>query len=1236
MAELDLASLVVSVRADVRDASTGIDQLNKKIDGISGSVKQAGQDTASVQQEMKNGWVGLSAQLSVFNELQASIGKPLLNFFKNAVNGASDLQETISKTNIVFKEYANDVMEWSENSTRTMGLSQQSALSMASAYGDLATSMGLATSTSKSMAMELTQLAADLASFKNIDAQQAFTALQGIFTGNAQALKGLGVVMNETTLEAFALSQGITKSYQSMSEAEKVALRYQFVLAQTANAQGDFERTSSGFANASRTLEQSWSELCDSLGSMLLPVLETVIGVITDIVQFVNDLPDGLKAVITSLGVATTAFTVLVPVILKCVNILKAFQDALKTTEAITAISMAKISAIVIGITALISGLAKMYAEAQAKSEASAREIKKVRDELLEVDKVDPTIDIAVKQEEATNKISNVSTLLNGLSDKAVSLAVNTEGLPEWMENGISELEVKLNSATTIGDLLNLETDFIELEAKIKKLSVDMGPDWIPPEDLAKVQEALNELADLKLYVFPSLGGTTETNKQALIDMCGTIQSQLDSLEDYNKAHMGVLIAFDPEGNMMSPQEWLEQKGYDVAQITAKINSASTEEDWEEVKKLITDITANVVLAYPSGSEVEGEVQTLYDYFAALQNIPVTIDVKAPTPFNMDIIKLNTVNAIKRWNLEAKLAVLLPDGQEKGEQFAKAFNDAVSSLYGLVTLEFDQTSPTAIQALQLIDRLEEIKNGITGDITLKIPSQDITAMNDLARDFTVISSASETLWSYNNVKTLKEISEAIYKRRTGEDATGSLYADLQSLYDLINNGEIGENSLFAQINSAIENGISLTDSWKDAISNVITEIGKIPAEYLNTQRQLNLQFAGESILRGLNAGSTEERDMYFEEARKYFQSGVDVNNQQQKLLDLFSGEYETFEDYLAAISKVYDLSKGNGLDTTAPERKLTDYIDLMSQGATLYTSAFKDMANDATEASKSLNIFEESTSATREAQANYFKELTENYRGDYHGDYLYLKNMSAFQKYFYDGDYEEDLQRVFEDFEMRAWELAERDAQLADLQRYASFEGGEYKNREELQEAMVELAAQMETASDEDRALMQTTMDYFNRLDSAFVVKGIAQMYLDALGDGFKGFTEEQLAGMDDIQKEFASALQALYENGNLDFNNLDTRMLMMESLAPWLEKINTGTGDTEAQEVVNGTKNDVKGDLVQGNKHVGDINYNYNYGYVPEQPTVMQMYDGAVAESTRIANSIGSAIYGGTGSGGE
>jgi hypothetical protein len=120
--------------------------------------------------------------------LSMTVTAPIVGLGVAAVKMASDLTENINKTDVAFKNNAQEVKTWSESTLKNFGISKGSALDMASLFGDMGTAMGQTTPEAAKMSTSLVGLAGDLASFKNIGIAQAEDALKGIFTGEGESL----------------------------------------------------------------------------------------------------------------------------------------------------------------------------------------------------------------------------------------------------------------------------------------------------------------------------------------------------------------------------------------------------------------------------------------------------------------------------------------------------------------------------------------------------------------------------------------------------------------------------------------------------------------------------------------------------------------------------------------------------------------------------------------------------------------------------------------------------------------------------------------------------------------------------------------------------------------------------------------------------------------------------------------------------------------------------------------
>lgn len=219
-----------------------------------------------------------------------------------AIKMASDFNESLNKVDVAFKGSSQSVKDFAKTSLKQFGIAQGSALDMAALFGDMGTSMGLTTAQAAKMSTSLVGLAGDMASFKNMNIEEVTTALNGIFTGETESLKRLGIVMTEANIKTFALSQGIKKQYEEMSQAEKTLLRYQYVLNVTKNSQGDYARTAGGAANQMREFNNTVKELGVSFGQVLLPIFTSVVKSLNSVLQSINNLSPATKTLVLALG----------------------------------------------------------------------------------------------------------------------------------------------------------------------------------------------------------------------------------------------------------------------------------------------------------------------------------------------------------------------------------------------------------------------------------------------------------------------------------------------------------------------------------------------------------------------------------------------------------------------------------------------------------------------------------------------------------------------------------------------------------------------------------------------------------------------------------------------------------------------------------------------------------------------------------------------------------------------
>lgn len=226
----------------------------------------------------------------------ADLGREMVEFAKSGIETASNLDEVQNVVDTTFgASGAATIEEFAKSAATSFGMSELSAKQFTGTMGSMLKSMGLTEDEVLSMSTDLTGLAGDIASFYNLDPEEAFSKLRSGISGETEPLKQLGINMSVANLEAYALSQGISTAYSKMSQAEQATLRYNYLMQATADAQGDFAKTSDSYANQQRIMELNMENLSASIGGALLPYM-------TELTSALNGLLSGETDVSTFVG----------------------------------------------------------------------------------------------------------------------------------------------------------------------------------------------------------------------------------------------------------------------------------------------------------------------------------------------------------------------------------------------------------------------------------------------------------------------------------------------------------------------------------------------------------------------------------------------------------------------------------------------------------------------------------------------------------------------------------------------------------------------------------------------------------------------------------------------------------------------------------------------------------------------------------------------------------------------
>lgn len=272
---LKLADAVAFLRAD--DS-----QLKSDMAEAEGTMDASGGRFAGVLQGM-----GMAVGLGIAG-IAASALTQVTAFMGDSVAAASDLGETLSKTNVLFGDSANAVVQFAEAAATNFGQSRQQALDAAATFATFGSAAGLAGDDLVGFSTGFVGLASDLASFNNTTPEQAIEAIGAALRGEAEPLRAYGVLLDDASMRQKALELGLIETTnEALTPQNKVLAAQALIYEQTGAAQGDFARTSGGLANQQRILEAQMSDLQATVGEALLPVMLTLTSSFNTLVQAV-------------------------------------------------------------------------------------------------------------------------------------------------------------------------------------------------------------------------------------------------------------------------------------------------------------------------------------------------------------------------------------------------------------------------------------------------------------------------------------------------------------------------------------------------------------------------------------------------------------------------------------------------------------------------------------------------------------------------------------------------------------------------------------------------------------------------------------------------------------------------------------------------------------------------------------------------------------------------------------
>lgn len=325
MTTLSSAPRVSNNIIQMTNALANLSQQGSKVGSASRSLVTGFSNTTKSIKSIRSGFKGLASTIGKFYAtywlVMRAVGK-----LGGAVDLASQLTEVQNVVDTTFGDMASKVDDFTKTSIQDFGMSELTVKQISSRFQALGTSVGITsqqvangtavankalmsqnntlyktTDSMADMSLNLTRLAGDMASFYDVDQADVAKSLQSIFSGTIAPLRRYGLDLTQATLSEWAMKNGLDANIKSMTQAEKVLLRYNYVMANTQAAQGDFAKTANTWANSVRVLKQEFQAWGSIIGSVIInalkPFVQALSKVMLKVISFTRTVADALGAI---------------------------------------------------------------------------------------------------------------------------------------------------------------------------------------------------------------------------------------------------------------------------------------------------------------------------------------------------------------------------------------------------------------------------------------------------------------------------------------------------------------------------------------------------------------------------------------------------------------------------------------------------------------------------------------------------------------------------------------------------------------------------------------------------------------------------------------------------------------------------------------------------------------------------------------------------------------------------
>lgn len=566
-------------RKKLYDNATATDKADEETKQFDDTLQQAGKSALSFGDVFKaNVLSGF-----VVNGIRRAKDE-IVDFAKESIETASDLAEVQNVVDVTFGNNAQSINTWSREAATAFGMSELAAKQYAGTMGAMLKSSGIAEDSVTDLSKSIVQLAGDMASFYNLDISASFDKIRAGIAGETEPLRQLGINMSVANLEAYALSQGIETAWKNMSQSEQVLLRYNYLMAQTADAQGDFARTSDSLANQQRIAKLNMEQMQAALGEKLIPLvgeltselndnmpsigknIEQVGDKVVELTRFILDNKEAVIGAVTAFATykATIAgANVVSSGITAFRSLTTAIKSATTAQEIFNIVVKENPYVLIASVAALTAGLIAFASTADTAAN-KLRDINKEIETLNEntedsIAKTEGDIAVLKAKAEEYENLRKEQNLTAGQEQRLADLA---KELQQYMPEGTKLIDEQTGAYNGLTDSIDKATEAMRLNAKLSAYKEEYEGLTKQLLEAEKVKESLSGKSSMTIADMWAWNNAVDTIKSA--------EEELSALENkiadvYEESAKSADEAYTGMGGTSAMADYYRQEGKSVA-----------------------------------------------------------------------------------------------------------------------------------------------------------------------------------------------------------------------------------------------------------------------------------------------------------------------------------------------------------------------------------------------------------------------------------------------------------------------------------------------------------------------------------------------------------------------------------------------------------------------------------------------------------------------------------------------